>query len=280
LAEDWSASIGGARRRQFAQSLRNPESVAGNIFPADLFVGVGVDGVPIARSDVGIVSLEHRPAPGLRWGVQAYARDFDHLALVAPRDDDPFATSGFAKGSGVARGIAVEGGANGARYGVLVSYGLQHVRMSVEDARYVPDHGATHSIDAGVIVFPSVTSSVRLGLSSALGRRGTAVVGPMEWEACNLLDGGCEFAGSPLNRAGPLGGSKLPAYVRLDLGVRKHWHMELAGRDGQLAVFAAATNLLARKNVLTYAIDPDTGQRSEIEMRPLSPLVVGVDWRF
>jgi hypothetical protein len=64
------------------------------------------------------------------------------------------------------------------------------------------------------------------------------------------------------------------------VSVRKHWHFELAGRDVQVALFGAGTNILARKNLLTYARDPTTGERVGIEMRPPAPLVVGVDWRF
>jgi hypothetical protein len=32
--------------------------------------------------------------------------------------------------------------------------------------------------------------------------------------------------------------------------------------------------------VLSIATDPLTGERSRIEMRPLAPLVAGLDWRF
>jgi hypothetical protein len=72
----------------------------------------------------------------------------------------------------------------------------------------------------------------------------------------------------------------LPAYFRLDLGLRKHWHLEVAGRDVELALFGTVTNLLGRRNVLAVATDPVTGKKTEIEMRPLAPLVVGLDWRF
>jgi hypothetical protein len=31
---------------------------------------------------------------------------------------------------------------------------------------------------------------------------------------------------------------------------------------------------------MTVAVDPSTGRRSDVEMMPFSPLVVGIDWRF
>lgn len=268
-----------ARRHQFSQSWRNAESVVGMIFPVDLYVGVGGAGVPVARSDEGIVAAVYRAA-GLRLGAQAYARTFEGLVLVAPRTGGPFATSGFAVGGGSARGLAVEAGVNGSRYGIVAGYGLQHVRLDYSDSSYTPDHGATHTIDGGVVAFPSPTVAVRLSASGVFGRRATALGDPLEWEACNLLDRGCEFAGSPRHRTDALGATSLPAYVRLDIGIRKHWHVRVAGRDGVVALFGTLTNVLGRSNVLTIAPDPTTGRPVGIEMRPRAPLVVGLDWRY
>ena len=100
------------------------------------------------------------------------------------------------------------------------------------------------------------------------------------WEACNLLDSGCEFGGSPHYNGETLGGTSLPPYYRLDLGVRQHWHFTAGGRNVSMALFAALTNILGRKNVLTYARNPSNGQITAIEMRPRAPLVVGLDWKF
>jgi hypothetical protein len=281
LARALTMSAGYAHHQQFVQSLRNPESVVGNIFPADLHVGAGGDAeIPVARSDNAFLAVEHRPTPGIRFGGQVYGRAFDDLTLVAPRDDDPFATTGFVDGGGTAYGLGLEAGVKSARYGVVMSYGLQHVRRSYAEVSYVPDHGATHALESGIIVFPSPTSDIRLGVSSMIGRHTTAFMGPFEWEACNLLDQGCEFAGSPDERVEALGATRLPAYIRLDLSLRKHWHVEVGGRDGSFAVFGTATNILGRRNVLAVTVDPATGARGPIEMRPRSPLVFGIDWRF
>ena len=269
-----------ARRHQFAQSLRNPESMIGTIFPVDLYVGAGRAGVPVARSDQGSVGLEYRPTAAVRVGAQTWTRDFDGLVLVAPKAADPFAASDFTVGAGSARGIALEAGAHGARYGAVASYGVARVRLRYADTTYVPDHASTHTIAAGLIVFPTATASIRLGFTGVLGRRTTTVEGPLEWESCNLLDQGCELAGSPRRRAEPLGATRLPAYIRVDLGFRKHWHLAIAGRDGVVAVFGTVTNVLGRRNVLTAVVDPMTGERGEIEMRHRAPLVVGIDWRY
>jgi hypothetical protein len=267
-----------ARTHQFSQSLRNPESVVGNIFPADLFIGAGAPGVPVARSDQQAVAAEYRPASGVRLGVQAYRRDFDDVLLVAPGETGPFTTGSFAVGGGRSLGLSLEAAMSAARWGLVASYGWEHVRLDPGASEYVPTHGASHVAEGGVTFFPTATTSIRLGAAGALGRRATSVAGGFEWESCNLLDQGCEFGGSPTTD-GALGGARLPAYARVDLGVRKHWHFTLGGRDAVVALFGTLTNVLNRKNVLTYARTPD-GALVPIEMRPLAPLVVGLDWHF
>jgi hypothetical protein len=227
-----------------------------------------------------MIAADFRPAPGLRLALQAYTRSSDHLALVAPRSGEPFSLGSFTVGSGDSRGAAIEAAASGARYGLVATYGFQRVRLEYGDSSYVPEHGTKHLLQGGIIVFPTSTLSVRLGGDAAWGRRATIASGEFEWEACNLLDRGCEFGGSPHYSGETLGGKGLPPYYRFDLGVRQHWHIAAGGRDISMALFAAITNIFGRKNVLTYSRDPATGRVSPVEMRPRAPFVAGLDWKF
>jgi hypothetical protein len=215
----------------------------------------------------------------MRLGAQVYLTDYAGLLLVAPRGAEPFATTSFATGSGTAPGFAVDAALSGPRYGLLASYGWQRVRLEHADSSYAPVYGNDHLVELGAIVFPSPSFSIRAGATAVLGRRATGVTGAFEWEACNLVDQGCEFSGSP-QATGSLGATRLPSYLRLDLSLRKHWHLSIAGKDVTMALFGTITNLLGRTNILTVATDPATGSRSAIEMRPLAPLVAGFDWRF
>jgi hypothetical protein len=268
------------RTHQFAQSLRNSESIVGNVFPADLFIGTAAPGVPTARSDLAALAVEYRPGGGVRLGAEGYVRGSSGLLLVAPRSGEPFSQGSFTVGSGSTVGLALEAAVSRTRYALLASYGLERVRLRYADSTYVPQYGTGHMFEGGAILFPTATLSVKLGASAAFGRRATAAVGGLEWEACNLLDRGCEFSGSPSHDGEALGGTTLPAYFRLDLGVRKHWHIEVGGHDAVVALFGTVTNLLNRGNVLTYVRDPSTGARTPIEMRPLAPLLIGLDWQL
>lgn len=275
-----SLSAGVARMHQYSQSLRNSESVVGNVFPVDLFIGAGAPGVPVARSDQIVLAGEYRPAPGIQVSGQVYVKNFRDLLLVAPLERGGFSTGEFTTGSGTSKGIALEAAASTSRAGALASYGWQRVRLEHPDGSFVPEWGAVHLLDGGVVLFPTVNSTLKIGARAAMGRKTTAVDGELEWEACNLLDKGCEFGGTPEIGDGPLGGTDLPSYFRLDVSVRNHWHKRLGRKEFIIAVFGTFTNVLGRKNLLTFATDPVTGKRVGLEMRPQSPLVFGFDWRF
>jgi len=264
---------------QFAQSVRNDESVVGNIFPADLYVGAVQDAPPVARSDQGALGADYRPSPNVHIGVQAYARGITGALLVAPLESQPFVTGALGTGRATARGLSADASIRRPQFGLVARYALQDVRYVAEGASYVPNQGATHHFEGGAIVFPTPTLSLRLGITGEAGRRGTMITGPFEWDACTLSDRGCEFSGSP-QTSNALGATKLPTYARADFGARKAWHPEVAGRPATVALFGAATNILGRRNLLTYASQSSTKVFTPIRMRPLAPLVVGVDWSF
>ena len=166
------------------------------------------------------------------------------------------------------------------RYSVSTTYALQSVRLEYGTHAYVPEHGAAHAIDAGFMVQASRAVSVRLGASGRLGRHATPLSTPFEWESCNIVDRGCEFAGSPRTNRDSLGATALPGYVRVDLGIRARWPLHVAGRTTELGIFGTLTNIFARSNVLTVAPDPVSGRRTPVTLRSRAPLVAGLDWAF
>lgn len=272
-------SVSYTRSHQLTQSLRNPESVVGAVFPVELTVTGGAAGIPLARGDLEVFAVDYQPADGIRLGARAYARDAGGLALVALDESGPFAEGPVAVGSSSTRGAVLEFEARRSRVALQASYGYQFTRMTAAGTRYQPAAAAPHAFDAGLTVSPGRNWSVSLGLTGEIGRRSTMITGPFEWEACNLTDRGCEFIGSP-ETTGSLGAVRLPAYYRLDLGLRHEWRASLLGRNGTLAAFGTVTNLLGRRNILTIKENPTSGLRRPVVMRPRAPLAFGLDWRF
>ncbi len=268
-----------SRRHQFVQSMRNEESLLGAVFPADLFVTAGSAGVPIARADEVSVRAVYRPLPGLSVGGRAYARRLGSVAFIAAGTGSLFSSGPLEIGSASVQGLSVDVAVSGSRVGVMADYGFQKVRNRAPERTYVPWYAPTHRVQLGMVFHPSPTTSLRLASAGAWGRRATAIVGSVEWEACNLADNGCELAGAALHGEG-LGETRPGPYIRTDLGLRKHWHLGLGGRDAMLALHGTLVNVLNRRNTLNFAIDPLTGSVSPIDMLSLSPLVVGVELAF
>ncbi len=226
------------------------------------------------------VAVETQPALGVQIGFEAYTRKLDGVALVAPSTGQPFAVDGFSVGSAETWGLDVNVDVKRARYRALASYGFAGVGNEVKEREYRPSFAIGHAIAAAVAYYPTAQLELRSAVRAEYGRPTTSMEGPFVWEACSVLEGGCEAEGSPQRISGPLGGDRLPPYVRLDIGVRKHWHSRIFGRDGVVAAFATLSNVFGRKNVLGYVADPETGELSGLPMRPFSPLTAGLEWRF
>ena len=278
ISERLSLSGTVLRSHQFAQSMRNTESAAGYVFPVDLFVGAQRDVLPVARNDELSAAADFAPLRFLRTRLVGYRRRMDGIVLVAPTEDAPFLRGAPSSGQVHARGAYAEAQLNVERVALLARYGVQRVQNFHANGSYVPGFAARSMVDGGVSVFPTATTTLRLGITAAMGRQVTPASGSVEWESCNLKDRGCEFAGSP--RADPtlVGQLKAPDYVRVDFGVRQHVHVRVASRTTEVALFGTVSNVLNRFNVLTYSLTGDAIQ--PLEMRPRAPLVVGLDWRF
>ena len=266
-----------ARTAQAVQSLRNAESVVGRIFPADLYAGG--TGIPTARAHNGALGMVAVPWAGARVDLEAYARSIDDLAMLDPEDGKPFSGTRIQQGTGSVVGGSIAMSVSAARYAATASFGLERVELRVGDEEWTPGYASRRSVRIGAIAFPTTTLSIRAGWIGQFGRRGSDAIGRLEWESCNLLDMGCEFAGSP-EELGELGARELPAYHRLDVSVRKHWHFVIGGREASLEAYTTASNLLGRMNVLGFVVDPSDGEGAPIEMRPRAPLTLGLGWTF
>lgn len=269
-----------SRSIQFEQSLRNPEAVPSFIFPAELYVNHGSPGVPVARSTQVKALAAFRPRAGMRIALQGYQRTSASLVLAAPVSDAPFATSGFVVGAARASGAAADVAISRARFGVQASYGVQTVHLSFGDTAYTPGFASSHQLQAGVLLFPAATWSLRLATTTLVGRSTSPAAGRFDWQSCSGPTGGCSFAGSPKGRAGPLGSTPLPWYFRLDIGGRKHWHLRMRGRAASVGVFAAANNLFGTANAALISQDPLTGARELVQMHPRAPFAAGLDLQF
>ncbi len=278
----FSLSITGSRAHQFVQSLRNAESVVSHVAPAELFVGAGDGRVPVATSTMISVEAALRPSEAVSLSLQAFARVMGGLVAASTLTGDPF-VSNLRPGrvpevSGRASGVSAHASWRTPRTVIDVRYGATSVAYQRPGLEYTPEHAVRHQVLGGLSAWLTPATQLRIGGVAAFGRRATPVVGAVEWEACNLLDRGCEFSGVPRSDPAQVGSLALPGYIRTDISLRRSWSVRLAARRAELALFGTLTNVFNRQNVLNFA--EVAGERRALELRPVAPLVLGLDWKF
>jgi len=277
----WSWSASATRTHQLTQSLRNPESVVGGIFPANPGVAAGSDGIPVPSADQLTLRMTWRPAGSTQLELQGWLRRSRDVLLNASSETGPFSSAlllpSTLVGHSTVDGLSLGASTAGSRLAWNGLWVWTRARDTAGGHSWTPSRSPRHRIDGGVIAYPSPTTSLRFGLFAVLGRSGTDIGPGLEWEACNLLDRGCEFAGAPRTSGAP-GGRRLSPYLRADVGIRKHWHVALGGRSSTLAAHATLSNVFANDNTLVWVVGE--GSAEPVPMRPFSPLVFGLDWQF
>lgn len=275
-----SVEAGIGRMYQPVQSLRNPESLVQNIFGADLPVAGGTTTTRIARSDQLTGGIDTRLSANISLTVDGYLRRLGGLVLVAPVTAEPFAVDGFATGAGHAWGVGVNVARRREQLAMHAALGIGGVSTTLDNLSFQPSYAATGSLAAGLAFRPSERTTLRAALFARTGRRTTLFEGPMEWESCKPLDGGCEMVGTPQQTSGSLGGATLPPYIRIDLGARRAWDTEILGRNALLDGFLTLSNVLDRRNTWAYLRNLDAGSMLRVPMRTFIVLSAGIDWRY
>lgn len=284
LAASWNltpalALKGGvARSYQTAQSLRNPESPAAAVFGADL-AALSSGGLPVARSDELSLGIDAQAA-GVRWFLDGYTRRIDGLALQRSGSALPFATSLPVSGRGRAHGLGTGAEWRLGKLTGLVTLGAADVRLEPSgDSAYQPAFATTRSLTTAAAYRLGTQTSLRSALFAQWGRRTTLYDGMLDWEACDVLDGGCEISGTPGDAIGARSARKLPPYVRWDVGVRHGWRVRVGARHVELEAHATLRNLLDRRNVWGYTTADGVAARA-LMWRPLSLLTAGLDFHY
>jgi hypothetical protein len=281
-----SIGAGVAHVYQTVQSLRNPESPASSVFGADLPV-LALDNIPIGRSDEATLGVEARGGEQVRLTLDAYARRLTGLVLVAPGSGVPFALSAPSVGEGSAWGLGTTLDVRLNRLTTHLTGGVGRTRLRVSGAEseadgslaFQPGFATTHSVTGAVAYRLGNKTTLRSAVFARWGRRATMFDGALDWEGCDVLDGGCQIAGSPTRAVGAVASAQLPAYLRWDIGARRGWTTQLAGRGVELEAHATLRNLLDRHNVWGFTTH-ETGAPQSLKLRPLSVLTAGLDFRY
>ena len=267
--------VGLGRSHQPVQSLVNDESALGSLVGFDIPAAGGR--LPIARADQLEAMAGRRLGP-FDLSVTGYLRRTRGLALGSVSTAGLFPADSVVVGRGYASGVigalAVEQGRVAARAVVTVARDVRASGLTRYDAGY--GQGTSIALDLGY----RFLRDTRLLLQFRAGaHQSTSVVSPgFEWQPSRMLSESGELAGTPENRPGALNATNLPDYARLDLGLRRTWHVPGMGPSTGLTTAVSVLNVLGRPNALGFVARPDGGLRLLPAVRRSVTFEVG--WRF
>ena len=274
-----TVSAGFGRVHQILHSLTNEESLLNAAYAVEPLVAAGSGGVPLARSDQLAAAIETRLGERLLLTVDGYVRWMDDLVLVAPGTTEPYATTGFDRGRGAARGVGAELAYQGDRLEARAVADWSSVRRTARGATYHPRFERRRSLamEGAFRVFrgTSLTSAFQV----AAGQPASPLEGGFDWQVFDQLTGEVDFRGTPARAAGPLNADRLPPYARLDLGVHQDWWVGGRGPDGSITTYLEILNILDRENVLGHQVSSPGTPARPLVLMPRS-LLFGVEWRF
>lgn len=278
--EGLALSAGYARVHQYAQSLRNEESALNAALGLEPLVSAADPRVPVGRSDQVTGAAELRLGESLRLELDAYARWLDGLVLVAPATAHPFAVEGFEEGRGRAQGVGAALVYRGSRTDFDLVAEWASATRSTDRVEYRPAFERQRSLSAAVSRRLGSRTRVRAAFRAVAGRPTSPLASGFRWEPFDPYTGEIEFGGTPIRLSEELNRERLPAYVRLDAGVRRTWRPSIAGRQGSLVTWLDVRNVLGRRNVLALLEQQDdlVGWY-QIPLTDTS-LAVGVQWAF
>jgi len=262
------------RSHQVLQSAVNDESALGLLLGFDLPVAADAGRIPVARADQLEVFAGRQLGAGLSLALSAYHRRTDGLALGAASTRDFFPGDslviGQADASGVTGALSLSAGAFAGRASVSLAHDVRTVGTTRYNAGY--GNGTSIAMDAGY----RFLGDTRLQLRFRGGAHEPASVVEPGFDYQPLEEG--ELAGTPVNLPGNINSARLPTYARVDLGVRRDWHIPAVARGGALTTAVSLTTALDRTNILGLVARADGGVRA---IRGVSRSVhLEVGWRF
>jgi hypothetical protein len=159
-----------------------------------------------------------------------------------------------------------------------VGVGVANVTREADGVSYHPAFSVGQSVIAGLRYRPVSSLVLSTALRALRGRPSTALADDIEWDPNALAQRASELAGSPRPAAGGLDESRLPLYVRLDLGVRRTWCLGPRSGGGSFSLAVDVRNVAGRHNVLGL-IRVDSTHTRALAMQPRT-VFFSARWHF
>ncbi len=275
LASGVTAWTGFARTHQYLQSLRNFAAPFGAQMGMDLPIASGMDGVPVAQSDIASLGVVAQLGPLGRLTLDGYQRRISGLAVPSPFTLNAFAVRGFDRAAAQVNGIGAEVDGTNRWVTWQAAYGLAATLEQYTTLSYRPTTqvGQTATVAGAVHLDRSTQLRVATWLATGEPAPGltTATLGHDEDDAAASVPGPDRDGNAtwlPMMR--------VPTYLRTDIEVSRTWPIGRTG--GRLSSFLALANAFNRNNVAGF-IPRGAGGLTPVPLLPRS-LLAGISFSY
>jgi hypothetical protein len=243
MSDATSVSFAGGRTYQHAQSI-TPVGLGNDVVAmSNLFWVLSGDSVPVLRSTIGTIGLEHWLTRSILFSATLYDRSVHGMIVPEPGPQWLMDRPLFTDASNRAHGADITLRKLGGRMTTAVSYSYSDSEIQVGAVRYNSPWSRRHSFDATTTI--SANENLRLGaaFTAASGAAFTRYDGALRnCRTANPRD--CTF----MLYAREPGAERSPGYTSLDVMV--DWR----GKFGRLdwGAYAQIQNALGNRNAAAY----------------------------
>lgn len=247
---------GFGRTHQTVQSMLNEENLTSSMAAPALPV-ISVSNIPTATADQWLLSVDRQLGGAVSLGLDAYLRRWSNVVVPASSTSSFLVAGTPLYGDGRAQGVIASAAFVHGALAMHMSAGLATALQQAGGATYHTgfDQPWSFAGDAAYHVTPRTTLQLRW--TTGAGQSVTPLSPGIEWHPYQPATGTGEMEGVATNLPGPLNAARLAGPLRIDLGVRHTWLVNLHGGQSGISAALRLENLLNRPDPVGIMARPD-----------------------
>lgn len=281
LTPGLSISLNAGRTAQALRGMRNDESAYSSFVAYDAIAAQPEEVGLATGSELVLGTAWAGPATEVR--LEAYTRWMDGLTLAPnvnqPKNTPILVTNSYRRGTGRTHGIEAVVRQSWGRTEVGLGYAFAISRREADGHRYDPRFERRHTADLAITAGWGTHGVLSARVQAGTGQPYTPVVGTVP--AFQFNPGSNHWAGGTgVLLLGEHNSERLPAYIRMDLAVRRGFEVRWFGRETTISPYIQVLNIMNRRNTMfVQAEDTLSPVLTSSYQLPIVP-TLGVEWRF
>lgn len=234
--------LGFSRTHQAVQSMLNEENLMSGVIGPGLLTNTPNSMLP-ASADQWALSVERRIGTGVTVAVDGYSRTWRNVLAPAVTGASFFVTAAPAYGDGNANGVSASVSIVRDRLTVQAAAGVARSVQQAAGVSYTTGFERPWSFSGDVNYRLRSQTTLQFRWNTGAGQPATAVLSGIEWRPYQPATGTGEIEGTATNLGGAINALRLAGPLRVDVGVRREWHLGASDRPGGITTAVRLVNV-------------------------------------